>query len=231
MNCELCQDLLQQRLDGLAVAEAPQVDHHLMDCARCTALYAASQRLHAGLCLLKPPSPRPALTEHLVAAVLADQRARRRRSQMRVIGYALAASILLGTAFWVYAFVGSTFRPTTPPVAVVKPPPIPDLPQPPTPTPTPSVRDSATDAGNAVASLAAQTVEQTVGQTRLLVPMVTGPSLDEFTMPPGVEPTRSYLETSQGVTGALEPVANSAQRAVNLFRRDLPQVDGVMKSQ
>src|SRR5579872_1426742 len=101
MNCEHCHDRIQQRLDGPDGVEAPEVQRHLAECARCAALYAASQRLRSVLRLLTPPQPPPDFTERLVTAVLADQR---RRAQVRVMAYALAASLLIaGLSVGMYA--------------------------------------------------------------------------------------------------------------------------------
>jgi hypothetical protein len=226
MNCELCHDLMQQRLDDRDGVEAPEVERHLAECARCAALVAASRRLSRGLRLLTPPRPPLDLTERLVTGVLADQRSQRTRGRVRVAVYALAASLLLATAtVGLYLSGWLTFGKNQPqqPRIVEK------QPTPEEPKPAPSVRESVTDAGNALASLTTRTADETVGQTRFLVPMVTGPSLDEIDMPPGVEPTKSYLEASQGVSVALEPVTNSAQRAVNLFRHDLPHMERAAK--
>jgi len=226
MNCDLCHDLIQQRFDGQNVV-ALELERHLAECTRCASLEAASRRLHAGLRLLLPPSPPRDFTERLVAGVLADQRTRRQRVRFRVMAVAVAASLLVAAVGvgW-YASGGLSFSKKPPQVPVIVnnnpvPPPSSDQPK---PTSAPSMRDSVTDAGSALASLTTRTADETVGQTRLLVPMVTGPSLDELDMPPGVEPTKSYLETSQGVSTALEPVTNSAERALRLFSHDLPHV-------
>ena len=224
MNCERCHELIQQRLDGPEIVET-ELEHHLADCPRCASLEAASQRLRAGLLLLTPPRPSLDLTERLLAGVLADQRAQRRRTRFRFAAAALAASLLLATAGIGWLASGwspfGTHQLQTPLIANNKPLPPPEQPKAPV---SPSMRESVTDAGTALASLTTRTADETVGQTRLLVPMVTGPSIDELDMPPGVEPTRSYLETSQGVSTALEPVTNSAERALRLFRHDLPHV-------
>ncbi len=226
MNCEHCHDRIQQRLDGCDGVDAAEVQRHLAECARCAALYAASQRLSRGLHLLTPPRPPLDFTDRLVTAVLTDRRAQRQHARLRVAAYALAASLLIAaTTVGMVVSGWSPFGKTTSLPSIVHH----QQPAPEEPKPKPSVRESMTDAGSALASLTTRTADETVGQTRLLVPMMTGPSLDDLDMPPGVEPTKSYLEASQGVTVALEPVTNSAQRAVNLFRRDLPQMERAAK--
>ena len=221
MNCRLAQEQMQDRLDGTLAAELPEMQAHLAECASCAQLHAASQRLAAGLRLLNPPQPPLDLTKRLVAAVLADQHAQRRRALRRAAVYSLAACLLVGAfglGFYGFALHGSRDdTPSTTTVVIVKT-------KPPA-APAPSVRGSVNEAGSAIASLTTRTADETVGQTRLLVPMVTGPAMDELDPPPAVEPTKSYLEAGQGVSVALEPVTNSARRAVDLFRRDLPHVE------
>jgi hypothetical protein len=227
MNCQTCQVLMQQRLDG-APADGPEVERHLADCPGCAALHAASLRLDAGLRRLGPPRPPLGLTNRIVTAVLEEQRAGRKRSRLRAAVLALAACLLIGTGALGLYYAGVLKFGTDAPNHVVKNEPKP--PEPDTPAvPSPSVRGSVSEAGTALATLTTRTADETVGQTRLLVPMVTGPSLDEFDMPPALEPTRPYLETGQGVSVALEPVTNSARRAVDLFRRDLPHVGHTTK--
>jgi anti-sigma factor RsiW len=212
---------MQQRLDG-APAESPEVERHVAECSCCAALHAASLRLSAGLLLLTPQCAPASLTGRIVAAVLEEQRAQRKRHRLRAAVAALAACLMLGTAAagLYYGGVLKFGTNSSPHVAVNN---NPEQPEPiPPPAQPPSVRESVSEAGNALATLTTRTADETVGQTRLLVPMVTGPSLDELDMPPALEPTKPYLEAGQGVSVALEPVTSSARRAVDLFRRDLP---------
>jgi hypothetical protein len=219
MNCSICEELIQQRLDGSPFAEAAALESHLVDCPRCAARHAALARLSAGLRMLVPQQPPLDLKGRIVAGVLADHQAQRHRRLVRVAVWAAAASLLLSAAALGAYSLGWLKWNETPQPIVIKP--IPPAP----PTPTPSVRDSVADAGSALVSVAGRTADETVGQTRLLVPMVTGPSLDELTRPPMLEPTMPYIEAGQGVTVALEPVTSSARRAVDLFRRDLPHME------
>src|SRR5438445_120305 len=109
MKCALCQDLIQQRLDGIDSAEAPEMARHLVECPRCASLHEASRRLSAGLLRMTPLCPPHALTDRVVAAVLADQRAQRKRRWLRIGMSALAASLLLGVAVGLHAHGWLTF--------------------------------------------------------------------------------------------------------------------------
>ena len=227
MNCQTCQELMQQRLDG-SPAEGPEVERHLADCPGCAALHAASLRLRDGLGRLGPPRPPLGLTDRIVAAVLQEQRTARNRSRRRAAVLALAACLLIATGALGLYYAGVLKFGTVAPNSVVEKN-NPERTEPETPPAPPSVRGSVSEAGSALATLTTRTADETVGQTRLLVPMVTGPSLDEFDMPPALEPTKPYLEAGQGVSVALEPVTNSARRAVDLFRRDLSHVGHTTK--
>jgi hypothetical protein len=215
---------MQQRLDG-SPADGPDVERHLADCPGCAAVHAASLRLTDGLRRLGPPRPPLGLNDRIVAAVLEEQRAARKRSRRRAAVLALAACLLIATGALGLYYAGVLKFGTGNPPPVVQNNPERTEPE----TPPPSVRGSVSEAGSALATLTTRTADETVGQTRLLVPMVTGPSLDEFDMPPALEPTKPYLEAGQGVSVALEPVANSARRAVDLFRRDLSHVGHTSK--
>src|SRR5262249_31991830 len=152
------------RLDGTA-EDAPEVLAHLAECAACARLHEASLRLADGLRRLSPPAPPPDFTDRLVAAVLHDQSADRRRRQLRAAVYALAACLLVGSAVAGLYYSGLVkFGATPQPEFVEK--------KQPDETPGPSVRDSVSEAGSAIASLTSRTADETVGQTRLLVPMV-----------------------------------------------------------
>jgi anti-sigma factor RsiW len=224
MNCQSCQELMQQRLDG-SPADAADLDRHLADCPACAALHAASLRLGAGLRLLSPPAPPVGLTNRILAAVLEEERVARKRRRVRAAVLALAACLLLGTTAFALYYAGVLKSGNTATQPVVQR----NQPKPPEPAPpaasAPSVRESMSEAGSALATLTTRTADETVGQTRLLVPVVTGPTLDELDMPPALEPTKSYFEAGQGVSVALKPLTSSARRAVDLFRRDLPHVE------
>jgi hypothetical protein len=92
---------------------------------------------------------------------------------------------------------------------------------------TPSTRESVTEAGEAVASLSRRASEETMEQTRLLWPVAAAPlSFEGIDLQTPLEPpAQSLREAGQNVSSGLEPVTNSARRAVNLFWRELPPVE------
>lgn len=232
MNCDDCLRRLQARLDGESVG-GDEVEAHLALCPECRALEAAAHRLEAGLRLLTPPATPEGMGQRIAVGVLADRRRRRIRRRLVFVGAvaAAAASLLLGL------FLGSgqdglngwaslknfVFPRPSIHIEVVDVPGRSDNPPPAVP-PAPSLNDNA-EATSAVASLARRTADETVSNGQLLVPSVSLPMPQEDDLTPPLDPpAQSLREAGQGVATGLEPVANSARRAFDLFRRDLPPV-------
>ena len=192
------QDQLQEFLDGegRGVPIAPSARDR-----------DAVERLVNGLDRLTPPAPPADLGIRITARLQAEARDRHRWQRSRfapLIGLVAAASLLL--------FLG--FRLASP---------VRDVPTPPdTLTQTEPFRDSIGRAGTALASLTTQTAETTVENSSSLFPLVSPQALPTMpTIEPNVEPFR---EATTGVSTGLEPVTDSARRAVRLFMRDLPVV-------
>jgi hypothetical protein len=222
MNCPASHDLLQQRLDGTPL-ESPEWLDHLRDCADCRALETATRRLQEGLRLRAAPLPPPDLAGRIVDRVLLDRRRARQRARRRwAVTLALAAGLFIAVALRLDWNGRQTDADTEKQGPVVKHP----APQPKT---APTLRESMTEASEAVAALTSQTADETVGPTRWLVPNVSPPELPQVDLESIEPPTRPLREASEGVTTGLEPVASSARRAVGLFLRELPPMDGGQK--
>jgi hypothetical protein len=207
MSCAEWDNALQERLDGGPASGRPGLEPHLATCPTCRERHAAARRLEEGLRLLAPPSPPAGLADRIVGRVLAEHRARlhRRHQLLRAVA-AVAAAVLL-VCFTV------PDRPAppewVPPVAVER-----------QPASVPSLRDSFAEASSAVVDLTRRTADETVGQGRLLVPVVVATPPDAAGDPlPPVHPLR---EAGQGVSTGLDPVTDSARRALDLFLRDIP---------
>jgi predicted anti-sigma-YlaC factor YlaD len=225
MNCHAYQSLLQQRLDGTPI-ESPEAMEHLRACAECQTLEKASRRLEASLRRLTSPVPPPDLAQRIAKRVLMDRRRVQRRARRRLAAtFALAACLLVALALrldWPIsreAFdTGRTAR------NVTKVPPIPQKQSSP-----PTLRESVAEASGAVASLTSQTADEAVESTRWLVPRVSASQLPEVKLSSIKPPTAHLSEASEGVSAGLEPVTSSARRAVDLFLRELPPMDGGQK--
>ncbi len=220
MNCRISHDLLQQDLDGTPI-ESPEWLEHLRGCPDCRALATAARRLQDGLGLLTSPLPPPDLAARITDRVLLDRRRVRRRARRRwAVSLALAAGLFLALAFrldWRGQPAGQESNETE---AIVKD----RTPEPPV-AELPTLRESAAELGGAVAALTSQTAEETMGQTRWLMPKVSSPALPKVDLTSIEPPTRPLREAGEGVSAGLEPLTNSARRAVDLFLRELPPME------
>lgn len=210
LNCSASEQALMDRLDGLPITDSAALARHLARCPACRELHAAAGRLDEGLRRAPSPVPPPYLSDRIVAAVLADSSPPRRWPQQTRRALALAASVLL--LLFLAGEQQTRYRLSFPP--------------PKDDAPVASLRDSVAEAGSAVFSLTARTADETVGQTRLLMPVVAAPPLDDPMSLGTIEPPmKSLFGASQGVSAGLEPVTNSARRAVGLFLRELPPMN------
>ncbi len=216
MTCHDCQILLQQSLDHETIADSAGLEQHLAGCADCRAWQAAARQLEKGIRHLPRPEPTPELTRRIVRAVLAERRMRRRRHVLTVS--ALAASLLIAVFLAAYLLRPDTRQETlavqTPPASQPRTPENME-----TPEPSLSLRDSVAE----VAQLTLRKADETVGQARSLWPNAAPKELRPVPSPltPPVDPLR---EAGSSVTAGLEPVADSARRAFNLFLREIPPV-------
>jgi hypothetical protein len=221
MNCAESHELLQRRLDGEAVNEAG-LGEHLLFCPGCRLQHAAAHRLLGGLEALEPPPPPDGLSRRIVARVLAERRARLARRL--VLPLAAAAGLLLAVSLLARLWPPAPL-PTEPPTIAQRPPEPPEVDVPEL-LPPPSLRDSVTEAGSAVVRATRRTADETVKQTRALLPSLPAPGLDEpAALTPAPAASASLREAGQGVSAGLEPVASSARRAVDMFLREIPPVE------
>ena len=220
MNCIEFQELLQRCLDGEALpSDGDDVAAHVALCPDCRDLHGATQCLLASLRMHVPPQPPADLLERIYQSLLGE-RARAARRRRLLINFALAASLLL-TPYAVYITARSVWIRTAPRELTQS------LPQP-APTASPSLQRRIEEAGLAVVALTRQTADETVGQTKLLLPVSVPqaavadvPEWDQAFQPPA----RSLREIQEGMSAGLEPVATSARRAIGLFLREIPPVE------
>lgn len=221
MNCPHCHQLLQQRLDGGPVPDPAALDAYLAACPECRSWHAAATRLQEGVRRLTPVVPPDGLADRLVAHVLADRNSRLRLRRRVAGAAAMAAGLLL--ALLAYQRFGLRDAEPPPGDAIVY-----DVPAPEAPAQPPSLQESVAEAGSAVASLTRRKADETVGQTWTwwadLVKEVPGPEAPVLD-----QPARPLREAGQNVTAGLEPVTSSARRALHLFLREIPPLEGETK--
>jgi predicted anti-sigma-YlaC factor YlaD len=212
MNCRDFHDLVQERLDGGDFDAPPAFDEHLRACPACAALNGAAVRLSEGLRLLAPPAPPPDLAARIVARLTRKGRLRRPRGRRVAVPLALAACLLVAIAARLYWPRSPTpaDKPGSGPVVEQK------KPAPPDPV---DLRASVDEAKQAVVALTARTADEAVDRARRLLPPAPA------TPAPPPAPAQALREAGEGVSDGLEPVTNSARRAVDLFLRELPPMD------
>jgi hypothetical protein len=215
MTCHDCQERLQCWLDGDDLGDQADLEAHLRDCSTCRELHQAARQLRAAMRLITAPMPSTDLSRRITGQVLADSR-RQARLRQRYVVLAMAASVLL-TVVGGYIWLRQHTPSATENLAKNR--------EVPSPTPAaPSLRDSVVEAGTAVVNLTRRTADGTVEPTRFLwsLPLPTAGLNDTVALEKTLEPpARSLREASQSVTQGLEPVTNSARRALDLFLREL----------
>jgi hypothetical protein len=85
----------------------------------------------------------------------------------------------------------------------------------------PSLQQRVEEAGEAMVHLTRRTADETMGQSRLLLPDLKQ-SFAASGQPTTSSEAQPLRDVQQGVSSGLEPVASSARRAVALFFREPP---------
>jgi hypothetical protein len=225
MNCLECQNLLQQRLDGATTLLAPDLDSHLAQCSSCRQLHLSGNVLLKGLKALPAPMAPMDFTKRLAAAVMKDRQLRRGRRRVRLVITAALAACLLIMTFAGYALLPVHRDTDFHPEIVAKKDSQENVRKATTP---PRLTQSVDEARQAFASLSERWAENAQKQTKLLLAATPLPMSEIDVLPAGsaaleLEPAaKSLQQAGQGVADTLQPVAQTARRAVAYFVRDLP---------
>jgi predicted anti-sigma-YlaC factor YlaD len=209
MECVEAHELMQRYLDGdPAALDRPDLAAHLALCPDCREWYAAAQSLLDGLRHLTPPQPLAGFAGRVCRQVVAERR-RAARARRLLAMSAVAASLLLVGAI---LYLGSPREHPGNNIAQrrgLQPGAGP-----------PSLQRSLEEAGLAVVALTRRTADETVNETKLLLPVslpqaavADARELEQALQPPA----QSLREIQEGMSAGLEPVATSARRAVGLF--------------
>jgi hypothetical protein len=229
MNCLECQDVLQRRLDGQPLPDRAALEHHLASCAECRERHAAVAPLLEALRTLPRPEPAPDLADRTAALLLRDRFARLRRRRLWA-GVALAASLLLAVAGYLWL---NPSRPDQPaakgPHAKAQGPPPGQV--------GPTLRESVGEAREALAILAGRFTAKAREGARVLegpapsfefVSTEAVPHMRPLTGPLG--PTGEGLrQGGSGASAGLKAVSTSARRAFNYFLRKMPPLQPAAK--
>ena len=227
MNCLECQDLLQQRLDGLPIAADPALDRHLSECAACRERHAAARAMLEALRAAPRPVPPVGFTSRVLAAAVRDRLRRRvRLRRSLIVTAALAASILimLVLAYYKSAPDGD---------AKVQPGPIAqDPPKPAPPAPEKPHDPAKQEAPPTLAALTGKLADRTLDQAKALLAAanpVEGLPVGEMPNVPTLEPldpaAQPLRQGAQEAGESFQAVTRSARRALDYFSRELPMFE------
>jgi predicted anti-sigma-YlaC factor YlaD len=201
-GCEPGQSALQRLLDGEPAWDTPEAVAHRAACADCRDELTLA-RTFAGMNTQAVTVPTE-LTGRWVASAVS---AHRRRQFVRYagVGVALAASVLV--VVFVFGPPKQTITETR--TVAIAPPPKPDA------APIRPLGESMSEARDAIVQLTRRAAAETRDTPAGLIP---GPTLTKDVPDPaeGLEP---LSEARTGAAKSVEPLRNSARRAVNLFLR------------
>jgi hypothetical protein len=219
--CEPTVERLQRVLDGELTADALDADAHPAVCPVCrdriraarlllTALYEPADTFHAPV----------GLTEAILAGVRADRR-RVVRRRVAVGGLAVAAAVVL--AFWWSGGDRPGGPPRQPGMVKTATPPAPEL----APAPRPiRINDQIAKAGEALRDSSRTITAPAASGPKVFAPFTN--ALTKFPVNPAVadlEPARrSLVEIPVAAKTGLEPVTDSAQKALNRLLKDVVAV-------
>jgi ferric-dicitrate binding protein FerR (iron transport regulator) len=218
MNCPECHDWLGRLLDGENLASLPALEQHLASCPDCRKQHQAAQALLDGLRGLPRPLANADLTPLIVARVLADRLARREKWRRRVwTTAALAACLMLMTLAGYLWFPNKNKEPHAKKI------PEKEIPA------GPSLAESVEKARVAFSSWTERITEKSKEQARLLLSAAKLES-PPMSLPETPLDPESLRRTGQGASEGFQTVAQSAQKAVAYFFRELPHLETMPKN-
>jgi hypothetical protein len=200
-ECAAGQAALQRLLDGDANWDSPEAAAHRAECIACREELALAGVIGRSTNVVVPAE----LTDRVLKTAVSAHR-RRRALRYAGAGLALAASIVIAVV---------KFQPTQTvesvpgPVAVA-----PKVDRQIADGPTKPLGESVSEARDAIVSLANRTATETRDQSTRLMPT---PKMPE--PPAGDDRLEPLAEARTGAARSVEPIRDSARRAINFFAR------------
>lgn len=225
MKCHECQELIQKRLDGDAVA-SEALEQHLSECPDCRERNAAALMLLEGVKQLPRPSLAPDFASTLAAEIVRDRRQRMEKMRRRlVLTFALAASVVI------MLLVAYAWMPRTPV----------DVPQPKddfvkqAPKKDDSIKKKdepiakKAEPRSPLSGLTDRVADATRDHARVVLAAANLNDVDKLPVKdlPALDP--GMREAGQEVTDGVRAVTRGTRRAFDFFARELPMPETVAK--
>lgn len=195
-ECRTAIAWLQSRLDGERGPMSKSAEAHVARCADCRGRIAAAERLLSALPRSVAPPPRLTAERAIVAI---RNESRRERTRWLTIAAGLAAALLL--AGWLGFTLTRSGRTANDAVAHKE-------------ATVPTLRQQFAAAGEAVVGAGKRAANETIGESRLLIPPIDLPKTTSWAMAAATLPIDG---AGRSVADGLAPVTTSARRAMNLL--------------
>ena len=213
---------LQSVLDGDATTDGVDTDPHPAACPTCRERIRATRLLLAVLAEPAVFPTSPTFTDAILAGVRADRRTRDRRRVFAIAGgFAIAAAVLV--AVWVMNRPSDPNPGSPPPPDIVKNDPGPSPAPAAVPEPPPlRINDELAKAGQAFQNSSRPLTEPAAAAPRVFAALTDTLLKPSATPNPGLEPARKSLaEIPVAAKAGLEPVTDSAQKALSRLLKDV----------
>jgi hypothetical protein len=203
-DCAVAQSALQRLLDREAEWDTPEAAAHRAGCGVCREELALARSIHRLAVPVVVPSE---LSGRVLNASLAAHR-RRELALWAVAGLTVAAAVVIGLAV-------NPPRPAPDPdlgQVVVVPPPMPDEPQ--AVAMQKPLGESVSEAADAIVTLTKRTANEPRERITILLPepRLVGPGEPDERLEP-------LADAGTGAARSVEPLKDSARRAINFFVR------------
>ncbi len=228
MNCLEFESWLQNHLDENGSNASPEADDHLSQCPRCLKINQAARLMQQGLELSVPFKANPLLTKRIVRRILADQKARSRRSYRTLaLAAAVAALVILPTLSYLFPRAKPVALPSNPGSQVARNVNSPKNQKEPKDIEDPApigknLKEAESLFAQVVKTIARQPKESATMLSNFSVPALPSVSKLEYPIDPATE---TLKKTGLGVSSGFYVVADSTRQAFDYFTRGIPSLD------
>jgi hypothetical protein len=214
-DCRNANEDLHRILDGEKLDTPTLYERHMKSCSQCRVNHRAAVKLLSGLRKLPSPIVPDTLLDRIHQAVITDQVTTTLKAPSRsvLIPFAVAATVIIaiGSIFWGITasnelIVRSEVVTTTKSNFATK-------------NGSSRLKDRMNAAGSALLSLTKKATEGSVDQTIPSLPIMS--MFADRSVPAVNSPKDPLDQLRTGASTSVQPIASSARRAFELFRREI----------